>query len=116
MFLLFYYIPKDKKEYVLPYITYLRNTIIKSSRFPAMWKSDKIIPVPKQDKTYRPIAILPYLLKIFEKLVYKQITQYLYGNGVLSERQSGFRSNHSCIPALINVSAELRLEADNNMT
>ena len=35
---------------------------------------------------------------------------------MLSERQSDFRPNHSCISALINVSEELRLGADNNMT
>ena len=77
--------------YVLPYITHLLNTIITSSTFPAMWKSAKIIPVSKQDKTYRPIAIFPYLWKIFEKLIYKQMTHYLYGNDVLSEKHSGFR-------------------------
>ena len=44
------------------------------------------------------------------------MTQYLYGNGVLSDRQSGFRPNHSCISALIDVSEELQWRADNNIT
>ena len=57
-----------------------------------------------------------YLSKIFEKLIYKQMTQYLYGNGKLSERQSGFRPNHSWIFALIDISEELRLKVHNNMT
>ena len=35
---------------------------------------------------------------------------------MLSERQSNFRPNRSCISALIDVSEELRLGADNNMT
>ena len=56
--------------------------------------SAKIMPVPKQDKTYCPITILSYLSKIFEELIYKQMTQYLFGNGVLSEKQSGMICAH----------------------
>ena len=40
---------------------------------------------------------------------------YLYGNGMLSERQSGFRPNHRCISALIDVPEELRLRVVKNM-
>ena len=46
--------------YILRYITYLLNTILTSSTLATMWKSANIIPVPKQDKTYRPIAIFIY--------------------------------------------------------
>ena len=65
-------------SYVLTYITHLLN--ITSYTFPAMCKCVKIVPVPKQDRIYRPIAMFSYLFKIFKKLIYKQMNQYLYGN------------------------------------
>lgn len=89
--------------------------VITTSTFPTMWKHAKVIPILKSDKKYRPISILPYLAKVFERLIYTQISQYLLKNSLLSDRQSGFRPKHSCTTALIDVSEELRLNTDKNM-
>lgn len=102
--------------YILPYITHLFNTIIMSSTFPSLWKHAKIIPILKPDQKYRPIAILSYLSKVFERLVHTQISHYLHENSLLTDRQSGFRPKHSCISTLIDVSEDIRTKIDNNLT
>ena len=55
---------------------------------------------------YRSISIIPVVSKIFEKLIYNQVYQYLNVNNLLTNCQSGFRSLYSTLTAL--------LEATNN--
>ncbi|XP_075159620.1 uncharacterized protein LOC142232810 [Haematobia irritans] len=66
------------------------------STYPTIWKHAKIIPIPKSNSESRPIAILCYVSKVFEKILHKQIYDYLLRGNLLSERQSGFRRDHSC--------------------
>ena len=78
-------------EYIIVYLTHLFNTILTTLEFPSMWKHTKIIPLPKHDGKYRQMAILPYLSKVFERLVHEQIGSHLYDNSLLTNRQSSFR-------------------------
>ncbi|XP_059221030.1 uncharacterized protein LOC131995848 [Stomoxys calcitrans] len=48
---------------LLPYVTYIFNTVLTKSTFPHEWKLAKIIPTRKSNNEYRPIAILPFLSK-----------------------------------------------------
>ena len=50
---------------------------------------------------YRPISLIPTVAKIFEKIVYDQLYQYLDENGLLNSDQSGLRSLHSTLTALL---------------
>ena len=50
---------------------------------------------------YRPISVIPTVAKIFEKIIYDQLYQYLNENGLLNSGQSGFRSLHSTLTALL---------------
>lgn len=97
---------------ILPYITHLFNTIITKSYFPTKWKFAKIIPIPKSNTGFRPIAILPFLSKVLEKLLYAQMSNYISDKSLLTDKQSGFRPKHSCITALVQVSEDLRRELD----
>ena len=58
------------------------------SGFPSLWKHAKIIPLPKPNGKYRPIAILTCLSKAFELLIHEQIGKHLYDNSLLINRQS----------------------------
>lgn len=51
---------------------------------------------------YRPISILCSFAKVFEKLIFNQLSQYLKNNNnnILSPVQSGLRPNHSTTTAL----------------
>ncbi|XP_075157983.1 uncharacterized protein LOC142231250 [Haematobia irritans] len=99
---------------ILPYITHIFNTAIMSSTFPTVWKFAKIVPIPKPNTTseLRPIAILPFLSKVFEKLIHQQICNYLNINNLMTTEQSGFRQNHSCVTALVKVTDDIRMEMD----
>lgn len=98
---------------LLPYITHIFNTILTTSTYPTAWKQAKVIPLPKSNNEYRPIAILPYLSKVFEKIMYKQMIQHIEKNSLLSDKQSGFRQKRSCVTTLIDVSEEIRASIDN---
>lgn len=97
-------------------ITHIFNTILTTSHFPSCWKYAKIIPIPKSRSEYRPIAILPYLSKVFERILQQQMTSYLNDHCLLTENQSGFRPKHSCVTALLNVSDDIRFNIDNGDT
>lgn len=99
---------------MLPYITYAFNTILTSSVYPSVWKRAKIIPVPKSTNEFRPIAILPFLSKVFERIMQQQINKFLGDNSILTEKQSGYRSKRSCITALIDVVEDIRCQLDDN--
>ena len=57
------------------------------------YKSEKSI--------YRPIAVLPVISRLFEKIVFTQLYQSLDHNGLLSPNQSGFRRLHSTVTCLL---------------
>ena len=83
----------------LPYIenslAFLFNASIETSQFPDSLKVARITPIFKDgDKTeksnYRPISVLPVISKLFEKLVFNQLYQYMEDNGLFTSDQSGF--------------------------
>ena len=84
---------------------------IRSGIFPQEWKCAKVIPLFKEGNhsdlnNYRPISIVPIVAKVFERIIYDQVYGYLTENNLISSQQSGFRSLHSTVTAL--------LEATNN--
>ena len=52
---------------------------------------------------YRPVNILSVLLKILERAVHSQLSEYLEKRGLLFENQSGFRSGYSTDSCLIGL-------------
>lgn len=69
--------------HLIYHITHIFNCILTTSVYPAIWKRARVCPIPKVNdpKThsdYRPISILPYLSKAFERLMHAQITNYIY--------------------------------------
>ena len=84
------------------------NNCIDSGTFPDIWKRSNIIPVHKKgDKqivdNYRPVSLLPMFGKIFEKLLFNSIMDFLEENNLLNSNQSGFRPNDSCESQLLSI-------------
>ena len=81
------------------------NSSINSGWFPNHFKLAELIPVHKKNEktdesNYRPISILPSVSKIFEKLIYKQLNQFIESR--FSKFICGFRKGYSTQYSLVN--------------
>ena len=95
-------------SYILPALTHIINLSIEKECFPTEWKTAKVIPLlkkgdPLNPQNYRPVAILPVISKILEKVVFCQIVQYMEENKLLHPNHHGFRSGHSTETCLIQL-------------
>ena len=100
------------------FLTEIFNKSIDTGIFPDSWKVSKVLPLFKKDdkldmNNYRPISILSAVTKVFEKLLYEQLYQYLEENSILTKHQSGFRSHHSTLTALLDATNEWFTNIDN---
>ena len=82
------------------------NTSIDNCIFPQSLKCADVSPIHKKDSTtdkanYRPISILPTLSKIFERVLFNQITTYC--QSIFSKHLCGFRKGYSTQYSLINL-------------
>lgn len=94
-------------------ITHIINYSIFTGVFPSSWRKAFVIPLPKINNPcslshFRPISILPFLSKVLEAVVHKQLSSYVFTNSLLSPFQSGFRSGHSTTTALLKVVEDIR--------
>ena len=81
------------------------NLSISTKIFPDDLKVLKLVPVYKSGErenlnNYRPTAVLPTIARVFEKLLHRQLYNYLMNNKLLDDRKFGFRSRHSTALAL----------------
>ena len=51
-------------------------------------------------KIYRPVSTLPIFGKIFEKIIYSRLYSFFVSQGILYDKQFGFRKSHSTNHAL----------------
>ena len=105
-------------DIVCPILVHIFNFSISCGKFPEIWKNAQVIPLPKHGNPkspsdFRPISILPFLSKIFEKLIHHQLSHYFSTNSLLSPFQSGFRIGHSTTTALVKVTDDIRWGMDN---
>ena len=63
---------------------------------------------------YRPVSLLPICSKIFEKLIFNCIYDFLDQNCRLIANQSGFRPGDSCIHQLIAITCNIFTAFDAN--
>ena len=100
---------KIAADVVAPSLTCIFNQSLLTGIYPSDWKLAKVTPIFKTgSKTnlnnYRPISVIPAVAKIFEKIIYDQLYNYLNVNNLSTSCQSGFRSLHSTLTALLETS------------
>ena len=89
--------------------------------FPDDWKKGNIIPVYKKNSkqianNYRAAPLLPICSKIFEKLIFDSIYDFIDKNNLFNNNQSGFRPNDSCIHQLIGITHDTFTVFDGNLS
>jgi hypothetical protein len=104
-------------DFICKPLCYLYNLSISTSIFPDCWKFSIVIPLPKcknptiQD--FRPISLINFFDKIFEKIVYNSLKAELiccFGN-----EQFGFRPNSSTASAMISLHDFLTRQVDSTI-
>lgn len=88
--------------------TELVNESLTNGTIPELFKVSIIEPIEKvknaiYPEDFRPINKLPIMEKILESVVKIQLDDFIEECDILTERQSGFRSSHSCETAVNNV-------------
>ena len=78
-----------------------------TGKVPPALKVQYIAPIFKKgDKTksanYRPVSLTSHLIKIYERVVRKQMATFLEDGNLLSTSQHGFRKGRSCLTQLLH--------------
>ena len=95
------------------------NCSLQTGWFPHMWKSAIIIALFKKgiksDPTnYRPISLLSCVGKVFERVIFKYIYNFLIDNSLIYKYQSGFMHKHSTVHQLIEIYHNICLALENH--
>ena len=91
------------------------NKSFENGAFPDCLKEANVTPIFKKDdpldkENYRPVSILPLLSKVFEKLIYKQLSNYT--ESFLSSILCGFWKAHNTQHALFKLLHSWQKELD----
>ena len=87
------------------------KTCLNVGKFLLEWKKVNLVPIHKKDdkrnvKNYRLVSLLLICGKIFERLIYNVMYDFLSDNNLLSPNLSGFRSGDSTINQLLSINHE----------
>ena len=84
------------------------ENILETGIFPDEWKEANVTPVHKKNdkqliSNYSPISLLPILAKVFERIIFKTLYNYLISHNLITKNQSGFRPGDSCSNQLLSL-------------
>ena len=90
-----------------------------SGVIPQQLKCAKVTPIYKgesraETKNYRPVALTSHIIKTLEKLLVKNISEYLEQNDKMNQDQHGFRSGRSCLSQLLAHHQKVLTSLENN--
>ena len=102
----------------LSFTTNSVNLSIEKGCFPEKLRLAEVSPIFKKkddlDKeNYRPASVLPHVSKVFERIMYHQINDYMKDK--LSKQLTGFRKNHStqhCLSCMLEIWRKVLINED----
>ena len=111
---------KIAADLVAPSLTVIFTQSINTGVFSSDRKEARVSPLHKNGvkndpSNYRPISVILAVSKILEKIIFDQLYAYLNDNNLLSLCQSGFRSLHSTLTALLEATNDWCVNVDNEM-
>ena len=94
-------------DYLGSPLTDVINTCFKNLYFPSAWKLARICAIPrgnqiksKKDFIIRPISIPPVLSKVYERLIFRPLSDVVDKNNVLNSNISAYRKGQSTTTVL----------------
>ena len=96
----------------------LINQSYNTGIFPEVLKISNVIPIfknkgsPLDVSNYRPISLLSNVEKIYEKIMYSRVEEFLNQFNQIYSRQFGFRKGHSTTHTLLNILERVREHLD----
>ena len=84
------------------------NISLNEGKIPDDWKRANVVPIHKSGdigriKNYRPISLSSVVGKLLERVVTRNIVDYMPRSGLISPQQHGFKSGRSCTTLLTKV-------------
>ena len=110
-------------KHISPFITeplkYLSNLSLSEGIFPTELKLANVITLYKADdaflfNNYRPVSLLCVISKVFEKVMYNRLIDFLEFFAILNNSQFGFRKMHSTYMALMTLMNTLISSLEND--
>jgi hypothetical protein len=97
---------KKCKSALLDPLCRLWRESVRTGDIPSALKRALITPIYKggardQPCNYRPVALTSHIIKVFEKVVVKQLTEYMESRDLHNRHQHGFRGGRSCLSQLL---------------
>ena len=102
-------------------LSLLINRSFSEGAVPDLLKIAKVIPVYTSKENdvlsnYRPISVLPSLSKVFKKVMYKRLYNFLETHNILYQSQYWFRKKHSTIHAVTEFVSNTTQALDNKQS
>ena len=93
---------------------------VKAGVFPADWRLACVAPIFKNGyiselDNYRPISMLSAVARVFEHLIYEQLSIYFQDNNLSTKYQSGFRKFHSTVTSMLKTTNNWLLNMDKGL-
>ena len=91
---------KTAMNYIRDPLCHICNMSLEEGIFPSKLKIANVLPLfkaeePSQFNNYRPVSLLCILSKVFDKIMYNRVSDFLTKLEILYEFQFGFRKKHS---------------------
>ena len=85
----------------------LVNMSLRQCVYPSLWKAANVMPLFKKGdisfvSNYRPISLISCVGKVFERILFKRIDNFIIDNSLLYSYQSGFLPSGSLYGASVN--------------
>ena len=105
------------KEFFSFWLSKLVNMSFDSGVFPDIFKIARVTPIHKKESklnylNYRPISLLSVFSKIYKKLIYTRVYEFLTKYNLISSKQFGFRKSYSTTHAIISITERIKYLLD----
>ena len=104
------HIIKLVRPHIVPAVTHIINLSLSTLTFPSAYKVARVVPLHKgkdapatAPKSYRPVALLPVVSKVLERVVATQLVAYMNKNNYWHPQHHAYRQHHSTTTAMISM-------------